>query len=171
MHIHHNVFDQMWVDGQETQINLKNENRGPGTATCVPEYSGRVDTTSDGQTHLVVARPGYKLPQTRSSYSPSAVWILTRSPSTGPPYTIVNGALNQADSELRLPLTTSAGTQTDVPFSYGQPLCHAAWLQNILFENNVIRNSPQAIKAVASTERTMGPPGQRHDSEQSRLWH
>ena len=63
MHIHHNVFDQMWVDGQETQINLKNENRGPGSATCVPEYSGRVDTIVNGQSYLVVARPGYKLPR------------------------------------------------------------------------------------------------------------
>ena len=63
IHVHHNVFDQMWVDAQETQINLKNENRGPSTATCVPPYSGRVDTTSDGVTHLVIARPGTKLPR------------------------------------------------------------------------------------------------------------
>jgi hypothetical protein len=146
IHVHHNVFDQMWVDAQETQINLKNENRGPGTATCVPPYSGRVDTTSDGTTHLVIARPGTKLPRlivpaTIGGVNPYSIII------NGTPYTIVTGSLNQGDSEQRLPLTTSAGNQTDVSFSYGQKLCHAAWFQNILFENNILRNSPQALKA------------------------
>ena len=41
MHIHHNVFDQMWVDGQETQVNLKNENRSR-FRDLRSEYSGRV---------------------------------------------------------------------------------------------------------------------------------
>ena len=135
MHIHHNVFDQLWVDAQETQVNLKNENRGPGFGTCVPEYSGRVDTKTDGQKHLVIARSGYKLPRLVHTtpiggIDPYQITI------NGAVYTIVTGSLNQPDSDQQLPLTTSAGVQTDVPFSYGQPLCHAAWLQNILFENN-----------------------------------
>ena len=145
MHIHHNVFDQLWVDAQETQVNLKNENRGPGFGTCVPEYSGRVDTKTDGQKHLVIARSGYKLPRLVHTtpiggIDPYQITI------NGAVYTIVTGSLDQPDSDQQLPLTTSAGVQTDVPFSYGQPLCHAAWLQNILFENNILRNSPQAIK-------------------------
>jgi hypothetical protein len=145
MHIHHNVFDQMWVDAQETQVNLKNENRGPGFGTCVPEYSGRVDTKTDGQTYLVIARPGYQLPRV---VHPNAIGGADPYQITinGIVYTIAAGSLNQPDSDRQLPLTTSAGTQSDVPFSYGQPLCHAAWLQNIVFENNVLRNSPQAIK-------------------------
>ena len=58
----------MWVDGQETQINLKNENRGPGTGTCVPEYSGRVDTiVKDKRSRGCAAR--VQTAADRSSYS------------------------------------------------------------------------------------------------------
>lgn len=147
VHIHHNVFDQMWVDGQETQINLKNENRGPGSATCVPEYSGRVDTTADGSTYTITARPGYKLPRiviptTIAGVNPYTITI------NGVNHTIIGGSLNQPASETQLRLVTNPGNQTDVPFTYGQKMCHGAWARNILFENNIMRNAPQAIKVT-----------------------
>lgn len=48
----------------------------------------------------------------------------------------------------QLTLTTSAGTQSGVPMTIGDPTgeCHGSWNKRMLFANNWVRNAPQGFK-------------------------
>ncbi|MCW5977238.1 MAG: hypothetical protein KIT09_04135 [Bryobacteraceae bacterium] len=153
MQIQHNVFARHWIDGQDNNVVFKLSNCVEGTANCqcVPEYSGVVDVTGAS----VRARDGRPLPNlhqplTWNNVDPFNIKI------NGVDYRI---ASFEPGDHLRLTLTTDAGTQTGVPYTYGQRGCRSAWDHQITFTNNVIRGGPVGLTIAQWTNGVIGQIG------------
>lgn len=143
--IHHNTFDGFWTKAQACGIVFKVSNSSGNPLDCVPNFSGTVNVSGDtvtpvGQTVLPDLWNGSK-----ADGSSCAITI------NGTNYTVKRFDSSPHDggpSELRL--TAAAPTMSNVPFSYGYSAgCPGAWLKNVSFEHNVVRNVPQAFQIIA----------------------
>lgn len=153
MQIQYNVFARHWIDGQDNNVVFKLSNCVQGTSNCqcVPEYSGVVDVAGA----LVTSRDGKPLPnlhqpQAQYSVDPFSININTLD------YKIAS--FEPADGS-RITLTTDAGTQTGVPYSYGQKDCRSAWDHEITFANNIIRGGPVGLTIAQWTNGVRGQIG------------
>jgi len=138
VNIRYNVLDTDWVgDGSQYQaIIFKAVNQGNGSM-CIPVLQGMVNT--DGQ--VVTSADGKPLPRMHSprelgDHDPFSITI------NGVEYTIESFDLHAPN---QLTLTTSAGVQHEVTYSYGDANCYAAWTKDIDFSNNVVREVPSAL--------------------------
>jgi hypothetical protein len=148
MVVSHNVFEYMWVGGQETAINLKSEQQAKAVYNnnCVPTGYGTVNAT--GTTVTFVS--GFQFPyQTNwsNTWSINALSIVI----DGTTYTIAS-----FDSATQLTLTTpvTGSPLSGVAFSYGAPrtiMCIADWNWNTTFSNNIVRNVSRPFKINPGT--------------------
>jgi hypothetical protein len=148
MVVSHNVFEYMWVGGQETAINLKSEQQAKAVYNnnCVPTGYGTVNAT--GTTVTFVS--GFQFPFQTNWSNTWGVNALTIT-IDGLPYTIAS-----FDSATQLTLTTpvTGGPLSGVAFSYGAPrtiLCVADWNWNTTFSNNIVRNVSRPFKINPGT--------------------
>lgn len=149
--IHHNVFGPMWIgdDNHYYQVVVKCTNcltNSGGSCLCAPRLTGYVNTSGTTVTWV----SGDPLPETHApevSYGPSPYLININ----GIDYTISDFT---RDVPSTVTLSSSAGTHSNVPFTYGwlssngRP-CVAAWTWNIRFEHNVFRHGPVGFYAAA----------------------
>lgn len=146
MKVHHNHLSGMWVDGQYEMVVYKLANCPSGSGTncqCVPGFSGLVNvngttvTSADGQ-----PLPNIHSPTVKNGVDPFAITI------NGVSYTI--GDFVKSD-DYRLTLTSSAGVQNNVPYTYGQSNCRPAWNKDTTFENNFVENGPLGFQIAQWT--------------------
>ena len=153
--IFHNVFEYMWAAAQVRAINIKSEQQSlyPNFGNnCVPTLSGTVNT--NGQIVTAVSGTFPWMANTVATYGtdPKAIHI------GGVVYTI-----SSFDSAGQLTLTTSAGTQSNVPFRYGTDpavrFCQAALTQNINMSHNIVRNTLSPLVVNPGTNAHRGLTG------------
>lgn len=146
MRVHHNHLSGMWVDGQYENVVYKLANCPSGSGTncqCVPGFSGLVNvngttvTSGDGQ-----PLPNIHQPTVKNGVDPFAITI------NGVTYTISDFVKSD---DYRLTLTSSAGVQNNVPYTYGQSNCRPAWHRDTTFENNFVENGPLGFQIAQWT--------------------
>jgi hypothetical protein len=130
---------------QVQAVVYKLSNSPPGESTksiCVPAMSGKVNTngttvtSADGK-----ALPNVHQPEIMYNVHPDRIEI------GGVEYKIADFVL---DDDNRIQLTTSAGVQTNVNYSYGDQAqnCYAAYNRNNRFIHNIVENSSMGIQVT-----------------------
>jgi hypothetical protein len=146
MRVHHNHLSGMWVDGQYENVVYKLANCPSGSGTncqCVPGFSGLVNvngttvTSADGQ-----RLPNIHQPTVKNGVDPFAITI------SGASYTISDFVKSD---DFQLTLASSAGVQSNVPYTYGQSNCRPAWNKDTTFENNFVENGPLGFQIAQWT--------------------
>ncbi len=144
--VHHNHLSGNWVDGQYESVVYKLANCPSGSGTncqCVPGFSGLVNvngttvTSADGQ-----RLPNIHQPTVKNSVDPFAITI------NGVSYTISDFVKSD---DFQLTLASSAGVQSNVPYTYGQSNCRPAWNKDTTFENNFVENGPLGFQIAQWT--------------------
>ena len=140
MNIHHNTIQGFWTKAQYEIVVFKLSNSSHSPANCRPTFSGRVNTNLTD----VTSADGQPLPD---------LWWGSNSTGSSCDITINGVAHKIASFNISNPqqiiLAASAGSQTNVPYSYGDSNCIGAYFQNIAFEHNVIRHGPQAFQIIS----------------------
>lgn len=153
--IRYNVLAYNWSAAQQTLMNIKVSNQSTSGGDCPPYFTGYVDTNG----LVVTARPGSVLPDILSAYSDS-----------GDPLNVLNGfpitingvrhTIFSFDSDTQVTLSTNAGVQSNVPYTYGLVGCYAAYRKSTIIESNIFRHATQAITMNAgnnSLKSRQGP--------------
>ena len=137
--IHHNTFEGFWTKAQYQLVVFKVANSS-SPADCRPAFSGSVNVAGD----VVTSADGNVIPD---------LWWGSSSTGTSCQITINGNVYTIRDFDLsnpqRVVLSASAGSMTNVPYSYGDSGCKGAYLQNITFEHNVLRKGPQAFQILS----------------------
>ncbi len=137
--IHHNTFEGFWTKAQYQIIVFKVANSS-SPADCKPSFGGTVNVSGD----VVTSADGNPIPDlwwgSAADGSSCAINI------AGTNYTIKDFDISNPQ---RLVLSSNAGNLVNVSYSYGSTDCKGAYLQNIAFENNVVRRGPQAFQILS----------------------
>lgn len=135
--VQYNHLAGMWVDAQYENVVYKLVNclSGSSSCGCVPYVSGTVNTSGT----QVTSADGAPLPD-----------FLTVRTNTitinGTQYTVADWTPGNPQT---LVLSTSAGNQSNVPYSFGDANCRPGWLKHVTFENNWISGGPLGFQITA----------------------
>lgn len=136
--LQYNHIRGMWVDGQYQNVVYKLSNCPAGTSSncgCVPYFTGLVNTSGTQVTSADGKMlPDFRLTQT-NTIRINGVDYTVADWTPGDPYTLV--------------LSTSAGNQTNVTYTYGTANCIPAWDKDSTFENNLVENGPLGYQITA----------------------
>ena len=133
-----NMIGPDWLgdQGQYAAVVIKSINHGDAGSGCIPYYSGTVNTDEVD----VTAADGNPLPMTHypdphAGNSPTDITI------NGTTYTVSSFDFSDPD---HLVLSSTAGSQSGVSYTYGESDCYAAQIKGSL-RGNRISNVPTAV--------------------------
>lgn len=141
--IEYNVFDKHWYDTDQNNnivFKLSNCLSKSSACGCVPEFSGKVNVNG----RVVSSADGKPLPN---------IHYPTVQRNVNPLVIKIDDVDYEIESfepldDSKILLKTDAGNRTDVPYTYGQEGCQAAWDREITFRHNVVRGGPTGLSII-----------------------
>jgi hypothetical protein len=135
VYVYGNYLSGMWPDAQYENVVYKHANCPSGSGTgcqCVPYITGLANTAGT----VVTSADGNPLPGFTSTPT-NTITI------NGTQYTVADWDIY---NPYRIVLSSSAGNQSNVPYSFGSANCRPAWHKDTTFEHNVVDGGPLAFQ-------------------------
>lgn len=143
MSIRWNTFSefQHYQQVQMAVVKLSNCIAGTSSCQCVPRFTGRVNVNGT----LVTSADGNRLPNTTCTNSSTPGKLIT---INGSQYTIADFG---GDDDYKLTLASSAGTLTNVAYTYGTSGCVPAFLKHVAIEHNILERGAESFNTTQYT--------------------